>query len=324
MMAASARSQQTLPYKDKFMNSNLPSSPCFQILRARHLGMCFGVRDAIALAMEEAKQRPLTILGELVHNETVLNELERHGIRLAAGLEQVETSAAMITAHGASDKALAQARGRGLHLVEATCPLVHVAHRAVKKLVAEGYYPVVIGKRGHVEVRGLTEDFAEVSIVLAEDEIRRLPVRDRYGVVAQTTQPIDRVQQLVAALREYFSKAEVRFIDTVCQPTKQRQEAAIDVALRCDVVVVVGGLHSNNTRELVETCRRFCAQVHYIQTAGQLDPKWFESAATVGLTAGTSTPDGAIDEVEERLQQISEALGLRVNDEVPVAAEARS
>src|SRR5256885_1953522 len=129
-----------------------------KIIRAQHLGMCFGVRDAIDLALTQSQSEPLTILGELVHNETVMSELRERGIRIVDRTEAVETAAVMITAHGASDKLMNQVRERGLKVIEATCPLVHLAHRAVANMVTRGYYPVIIGKRDHVEVRGLTED----------------------------------------------------------------------------------------------------------------------------------------------------------------------
>src|SRR5688500_6910982 len=128
-----------------------------KILKAEHLGMCFGVRDAIALAQTTARKQPLTILGELVHNEAVLGDLRRRGIQVETDPARVQTQTAMITAHGASEKAIARARAQGLEVFEGTCPLVAFAHRAVNRLVAEGYHPVIIGKRDHVEVRGLTE-----------------------------------------------------------------------------------------------------------------------------------------------------------------------
>ncbi len=140
--------------------------------------------------------------------------------------------------------------------------------------------------------------------------------RARFGVVAQTTQPIERVRQLVARLRHRFPRAEVRFIDTVCQPTKLRQHAAADLAQRCDVVVVIGGAESNNTRELAATCRHHCARVHHVQTASDLQPDWFGPDDRAGLTAGTSTPDTIIDEVEEWMGRVAKALAARA----PVSA----
>jgi 4-hydroxy-3-methylbut-2-enyl diphosphate reductase len=277
-----------------------------RILRAQHLGMCFGVRDAITLALDVAKQHPLTVLGDLVHNEVVLAELRKRGIRVAQDAAAVRTQAVMVTAHGASDLAMAKARGRGLEVIQATCPLVHVAHRAVARLVRDGYHPVIIGKRGHVEVRGLTEDLAEFDIVLSEAEIGELKERLRFGVAAQTTQPIEKVQALVRALRCRFPQSEICFADTVCQPTKQRQNAAVELAQQSDVVVVIGGQHSNNTQELVGTCRNFCARVFHVQTAADLRPEWFLSAENVGITAGTSTPDELINSVETWLNSLAE------------------
>lgn len=264
--------------------------------------MCFGVRDAISLAHRHSDSRPLTILGELVHNETVLQNLRSRGIALETELERVTTPDVMITAHGASDRLKQEVRGRGFKVVEATCPLVQFAHRSVAGLARDGYHPVIIGKRGHVEVRGLTEDLPACDIVLTGEEIDRLPERPRYGVAAQTTQPIAHVRQLVDRLRRRFPNSEVRFIDTVCQPTKQRQQAAVDLARQCDVVIVVGGANSNNTAELARTCLAHCRRVHKIQSAAEMCEDWFEPEDTVGLTAGTSTPDTLIDAVEQTLR----------------------
>jgi len=279
-----------------------------KLLRATHLGMCFGVRDAIALAQSEAARQPLTILGELVHNETVLADLRARGIAIAPHHPDAATPTVMVTAHGASDTAIAAARARGHHVLEATCPLVRVAHRAVQALVRDGFHPIIIGQRGHVEVRGLTEDLAECDIVLTEADVAVLRERPRFGIASQTTQPIERVRQLVAVIRARFPQSEVRFVDTVCQPTKQRQTAAEDLARASDVVLVIGGAQSNNTRELVATCARHCPRVHHVQGPDDLRPEWFIDVETVGLTAGTSTPDATIVAVEQALWQIAGQL----------------
>lgn len=273
-----------------------------KILRAEHLGMCFGVRDAIALALREASEKPLTVLGDLVHNETVLARLRSAGIQFQGDAGSVTTARVMITAHGASDRKLAETRNRGLQVIEATCPLVHLAHRSLKMLVEDGFHPVIIGQRNHVEVRGMTEDLVAFDVVLDEWEVANLKERQHFGVVAQTTQPIEKVRRLVQVLRERFPNSEVRFIDTVCQPTKQRQNSAVDLAHQCDVIVVIGGAHSNNTHELVKTCSQFCACVHHVQTADDLLPDWFHAEDTVGITAGTSTPDEMINQIEAWLK----------------------
>jgi 4-hydroxy-3-methylbut-2-enyl diphosphate reductase len=264
--------------------------------------MCFGVRDAIDLATRHAETAPLTILGDLVHNEAVLAGLRAKGIAIAHDPARVTTGTVMVTAHGASERSLARTRALGLEVVEATCPLVHVAHRAVQALVRDGYHPIIIGQRGHVEVRGLTEDLEAFDVVLDESEVEGLTPRPRLGVAAQTTQPIEKVRRLVAFIRRRFHDADVRFIDTVCRPTKQRQTAAIDMARAADVVIVVGGASSNNTRQLAETCALHCARVHLVQTDADLCPDWFRAADTVGLTAGTSTPDEVVDRVEARIR----------------------
>jgi 4-hydroxy-3-methylbut-2-enyl diphosphate reductase len=275
--------------------------PAVNIIRASHLGMCFGVRDAIAMAVEESRRQPLTILGELVHNESVVDDLRARGIDIEKDAAAVKTEAVMITAHGASDVALELARARGLRVLEATCPLVRHAHRAIQGLVRQHYHPVIIGMRGHVEVRGLTEDLEQFDIVLTEEDVAQLAERPRFGIAAQTTQPLEKVRQLVELIRRRFPRSEVKFIDTVCQPTKQRQTAAIELAQESDVVIVVGGQNSNNTRELAATCQAHCRRVHHVQDAGQLRAEWFGEAGTVGITAGTSTPDWIIDSVEQWL-----------------------
>jgi 4-hydroxy-3-methylbut-2-enyl diphosphate reductase len=264
--------------------------------------MCFGVRDAIALALEHADAGPLTILGDLVHNPTVLNRLEARGIAIAQDVAAVKTPTLMVTAHGASERSLARSRGLGLTVVEATCPLVRVAHRAVAALQRDGYHVVIIGQRDHVEVRGLIGDLDRFDVVLDDNDVLGLEEHPRIGVAAQTTQAIEKVRHLVALIRRRFPRSEVRFFDTVCKPTKERQSAAIEMARQADVVIVVGGLGSNNTRELVKTCARYCDRVHHVQTEADVRAEWFEAAEVVGLTAGTSTPDDVIDRVEARLR----------------------
>lgn len=291
-----------------------------RILHAIHLGMCFGVRDAVALALEHAEAGPLTILGDLVHNTTITTALRAKGIAVVHDPADVKTATVMVTAHGASERSLASTRARGLQVVEATCPLVRLAHQAITTLVREGYYPVIIGLPTHVEVRGLTEDFDEFDVVLDEDDVYRLHEHARIGIVAQTTQSIERVKYIVSLVERRFPNSDVRFVDTVCKPTKQRQTAARDLARQSDVVIVVGGATSNNTRELVNTCRQHCAWVHHVQTADDLRPEWFIAADTVGITAGTSTPDDVIDHVDRRIREFA---ARPVDDVVALAGAER-
>jgi len=157
-------------------------------------------------------------------------------------------------------------------------------------------------------------------VILSEADVFELKERPRFGVAAQTTQPIERVRHLVWLLRRLFPDSDVRFLDTVCQPTKQRQNAAIELAQKSDVVVVIGGAHSNNTHELVKTCSLHCAHVHHVQTADDLRPEWFVGAETVGITAGTSTPDSVINEVERRLNEYAPLMAQETGGEPVLAA----
>src|SRR5436190_144580 len=277
-----------------------------KIILAEHFGMCFGVRDAIAQAVDLAEQGPLTILGELVHNPIVRERLRAQGVAEGSLDQSGATSGpVMITAHGASDAKRAALREHGFHVVDGTCPLVRHAHEQLKRLVAAGYFPIVIGKVGHVEVRGLTEDFPEACVVDFPSDILKLPRRDRYGVISQTTQPIDRVRALVAEIERLYPTSEVRYVDTVCKPTKDRQLALqqlIDVA---EVIVVVGGRESNNTRQLVETCRTSDRRAFHIERSDELRSEWFDGISVVGLTAGTSTLRETVDAVFRCLEEIA-------------------
>jgi len=276
-----------------------------KIIRATHLGMCFGVRDAIDLAKRTAHRTPVTVLGQLAHNQDVIADLENHGVVTFDTNSAPKTRTVMITAHGASDRRRQAIRDAGFGLVDATCPLVHQAHRELRMLLLAGYHPVIIGKRGHVEVIGMTEDMEDFHIVEGPADLDTLPELSKIGVVAQTTQPIERVERLVAMIRARFPNADVLFMDTVCRPTKDRQNAAMDLAKSANVVIVVGGSNSNNTHELVQSCRRFCDRVHHVENASQLNENWFTEHDVVGLTAGTSTPDSAIDAVEKHLSTLA-------------------
>jgi 4-hydroxy-3-methylbut-2-enyl diphosphate reductase len=211
----------------------------------------------------------------------------------------------LLTAHGTAERVKLQLQEQGLQVHDAACPLVKRVHLALAKLVAEGRHPVIIGQAGHVEVCGLVGDLEEYSIVLSDQDLERLAGRPRLGVVAQTTQPIERVLDLVAALRRRFPAADVRFIDTVCQPTKDRQDALRRLAAQTDVVVVVGGHDSNNSRKLTELARRLGRPAYQVAHAGELRQEWFRGARVVGLTAGTSTPDEIVHDVRDRLEALA-------------------
>ena len=278
-----------------------------QILLAEHYGLCFGVRDALRDAERLAVEGPLTTLGDLVHNPLALARLDAHGVHRGQldELASAPTRRVLITAHGAADERRRAWQAAGFEVTDTTCPLVKRAHRQLAGLVAGGYFPVVVGQANHVEVRGLTGDFPDASVIENEADIGAVPVHPRYGVISQTTQPSDKVRHLVAALRAARSKAEVRFCDTVCQPTKDRQAALRALIARAEMIVVVGGQHSNNTRQLVLTAEAAGRRAYGIERAAELEPGWFESVETVGVTAGTSTLPETVQEVCARLEEIA-------------------
>jgi 4-hydroxy-3-methylbut-2-enyl diphosphate reductase len=260
-------------------------------------------RDAIAQAETLAREGPLTILGELVHNPIVREQLRAQGIREEASDRAPQTSRVMITAHGTSDKRREALTKRGLVVADSTCPLVRYAHEQLKRLVHAGYFPVVIGLANHVEVRGLVGDFAEPFVISESADIQKIPARPRYGIISQTTQPIDRVRALVAEIARANPRAEIRFADTVCKPTKDRQLALKKLIAAADVIVVVGGRQSNNTRQLVETCRGAGKRALHIERPEELQPEWFRGVRVVGLTGGTSTLPETVEAVRRRLEE---------------------
>ena len=274
-----------------------------KIQLAEHYGLCFGVRDALAEAERLAQQGPLTILGELAHNPVVRKRLAALGVREGRLDDHsgAKTKHVMITAHGASDQTRDSWKQAGFQVADGTCPLVRHAHGQLRQLVSLGYFPVVIGKRGHVEVTGLIGDFPNAHVIESEDDLATLPANARYGVISQTTQPIERVRSFVEALRRARPASEVHFRDTVCQPTKNRQNALRKLLAECDTIVVVGGRNSNNTLQLVAAAHSAGLTAFHIERPDELDPAWFRGARNVGLIAGTSTLKETVSTVHARL-----------------------
>jgi 4-hydroxy-3-methylbut-2-en-1-yl diphosphate reductase len=276
-----------------------------KVILAKHFGVCFGVRDALQQAEESAQRGELTILGEMVHNPIAKERLAALGaIESSLDAPEAKTKQVMITAHGASDRAVAAWRDRGHEIIDGTCPLVRHAHEALRELVEQGDHPIVIGKRDHVEVRGLIGDFPDASVIEETPDIESLPSVSAFGVVAQTTQPIDRVRRLVDELKTNRPEAVVHFRDTVCQPTKNRQEALRALLSEVDAVVVVGGKNSNNTLQLLSTCRKAGTPSFHIERVEELTPSWFKGFETVGLTAGTSTIRETVEAVQAWLNRL--------------------
>ncbi|MBI3861546.1 MAG: 4-hydroxy-3-methylbut-2-enyl diphosphate reductase [Planctomycetia bacterium] len=283
-----------------------------QVIFADALGFCFGVRDALAAAERAERPDLVTIHGELVHNEAVLRSLNTRGFHSAAERDRDSlppTPLVMITAHGVSDRERARLESAGKGLIDTTCPLVEKVHRAAQILAAEGRHVLIIGRPGHVEVRGIHEDLPSGEVVDSEKAVRTYP-HDRLGIVCQSTTPPRLAASVNAAIRAANPHADIRFIDTICQPTRDRQDAVVRLLPHVDAVVVVGGSNSNNTRELAALCRDRGVPAFHVQSADDLQADWFRGYRVVGLTAGTSTLDQTIHEVHEALRQLDATCAL--------------
>ena len=269
---------------------------------AKALGTCFGVQDAIALALDEAYKDNLTVDGKIVHNPQVVEDLRQHGVNIVDAIDaDVRTRNVMITAHGAPQSMHEKARERGFNVIDASCPLVLRVHKAIAQFVRDGYHPVVIGQETHVEVKGIVGDLEEYTVIASEDEIEALEGRDKIGIVCQMTQQIAYVEMLLDKIREKYPNIQIRFKDTVCQPTKDRQVAARELAAEVDLMIVIGGYNSSNTKKLKLVCDNLGIEAYHIERASQLKDEMFEDKEHVGITAGTSTPREVIEEVYEAI-----------------------
>lgn len=276
------------------------------------MGFCFGVRDALEAAHGVADPRETTIYGELVHNERVLSGLEALGFSSADELDREvppDRESVLITAHGISDRRRAGLRGAGKRVIDTTCPLVRRAHDAAKNLSERGFFVVVVGRRGHVEVQGLVEDLQLHTVYESVEDVGPID-HDRIGVVFQTTTESDAGESLVEAVRSANPRAEVEVVDTICAPTKERQDALTQLIEIADAIVVVGGRRSNNTLRLVARSVAAGRPTFHVTGAHELDLAALRRYGVVGVTAGTSTPDEDIDAVCEALEATDAARPL--------------
>jgi 4-hydroxy-3-methylbut-2-enyl diphosphate reductase len=275
------------------------------VITAAALGMCFGVRDALDATRRLERPADITINGQLVHNPLVNAHLAQRGFSLAheASDQIPATPAVLITAHGISNRHRAVLEAAGKSLIDTTCPLVKKAHAAAMKLQSLGFHVLVIGQKNHVEIRGLTGDLDSFDVLERPADVRRFP-HARLGIIAQTTTIERDAAQIVDAVRAANPHAHVRFLNTICQPTRDRQRAVDDLLAQVDVLVVVGGRNSNNTRRLVQRAEERHVRAIHVEHAGQLNPDDFHPGQVVGLTAGTSTLPETIAAVKARLELI--------------------
>lgn len=291
------------------------------IVLAREMGLCQGVRRALEMAEEAARQgRAVRTLGDIVHNPQAVERLRRLGVEVVADLDQVQAGqVAMVTAHGAPPEVLQQAAERGLEMLDATCALVRHVQQLAQEMAAAGYGVVVCGDPGHAEVRGIL-GYAGAGAAAGRtlEEVRRFcrehsltepwEAHRRLAVLFQTTQREEVYRNLVCELTHLAMSRlrEMRVFNTVCAAVARREPAARELAQEVDAVVVVGGRHSANTRHLAETCAAAGVPTYHVERAAELQSAWFAGRRRVGVTAGTSTPDETVAEVVERLRVLGE------------------
>jgi 4-hydroxy-3-methylbut-2-enyl diphosphate reductase len=283
---------------------------------ASALGTCFGVQDAINLAMTPDFGADLTIVGQLVHNPQVNESLKKNGVSLVNNIndmDQIKTKKVMITAHGAAEITKKRLSDAGHTVYDASCPLVMRVHKTIKSMVAKDYFPVVIGQQDHVEVKGIVGDLEDYLVINDMSDLKKIEKagKRRLGIVSQTTLQVEKAEHLVSKIRTLDCVDEVNFVNTICQPTRDRQIAVRDLAGQVDIMIVVGGYNSSNTKKLVQVCEEKNKEAHHIESFSQLERDWFHNKNHVGITAGTSTPEYVINEVHEAILKIAEEIDAK-------------
>lgn len=284
-----------------------------EIIVARHMGFCGGVKRAVEMAATAAEgaQGPVFTWGPLIHNPQVVARLEAGGVRVTDTLEELDGEAFVVSAYGVEHAVLDAAQDRGMRVIDATCPVVIRAHSLAYKLVDEGYQLIVVGDHGHPEMVTLKEVLGErVTVVHTRDEAAQVKLRGRIAVMSQTTQSQENFRQIVGDLS--LRTKELRVVNTLCPAITVRQEEAERMIDEVDALIIVGGHHSSNTTRLAEIGRGHALPTHHVETAAELLPSWFTEVRRVGVMSGASTPEWIIADVLRRLAEIGQ--------EAPVAA----
>ena len=277
-----------------------------QIILSKYAGACYGVKRALSLVEEaSAGKRPVSTLGQLIHNPKVVFALESRGIRAVGSVAEADAGVLVIRSHGVAPSVIAAAEARGLEVVDATCPHVSAAQQAARELREQGYNVVVVGEQGHPEVEAIRAWAGEGTLVVQEPDdaaLMQIAATGRIGLVVQTTQSPAALEAIVQALERRGIKAEVR--NTICSATRQRQQAAAELAADVQVMLVVGGRNSGNTTRLTEICSEVCVATYHIESPLEIQPDWFAGVQRIGVTAGASTPEVQINAVVQRLQSL--------------------
>jgi 4-hydroxy-3-methylbut-2-enyl diphosphate reductase len=281
----------------------------FEIIAASNMGFCQGVRRAFERVAEVARvEKEVETLGALVHNRQVQEKLQESGVTAVNNIQEISGKTVVISAHGVAPAILNAIKGKNVKVVDTTCPYVTRAQQAASRLHKAGYYVIVYGDAGHIEVKGIIgwaqgEGVATLDVKGIGDA-ECLP--KKLGVLSQTTQIPSRFAAFVGNLisSPVFRDRELRVIDTICHDSRHRQAETLEIAAGCDLVFVIGGRHSANTRHLKEMCGEI-TETYLVETAEEIEPALLKGKKRVGVTAGASTDDETIEEVLKKLRQIS-------------------
>jgi 4-hydroxy-3-methylbut-2-enyl diphosphate reductase len=279
-----------------------------KILIAKDAGYCFGVRDAVNLAYETAEDHgDVYMLGHIVHNENVVKDLDEAGAKVVGKLKDVpKGKPIMFRAHGTSTKVWEKAQKQNMNIIDATCPLVKEIHDEVIKLEKEGRKIIIIGDHGHDEGVGIASQIKDPIIVATPDEAQKLRKMKKAGIVSQSTQTIENVQEIINILMTKVF--DLRFVNTICFPTKRNQQQLKDLSEKCDVMVVIGSFTSANSNRLTQLALERNDRSYQVTSADDLNSDWFNESDVVGITAGASTPDNIIKDVTEKIKSLSNNL----------------
>ncbi|MBI5190946.1 MAG: 4-hydroxy-3-methylbut-2-enyl diphosphate reductase [Nitrospirae bacterium] len=281
-----------------------------KVYLAEYAGFCMGVQRAIDLAHKTAAEAESSVfvLHEIVHNKSVVRELQEKGVWSVDCVDEVEGGTLIISAHGVSPDVIDKAKGKGLRVVDTTCPLVSKIDRIVKKLAGKGYTILLLGDKDHAEVKGLKGVAPESTIVFRyEDEVAGLPeISGPVALVSQTTQNIKFFEEVVEKVKGRYPQLEV--YNTICDATEKRQSSAMELGGQVDIMITVGSRNSANSKRLQEVASSVAPRAYLVDNAFELEPAWFEGVKTVGVTAGASTPDVLIQGVIDKIKKIGEEL----------------
>jgi len=272
-----------------------------EVILAEHLGFCYGVKRAVGIARENASpDGTSSTLGPIIHNPQMVERLKNEGVGTVSSLDEMAEGLVIIRSHGVGPKVYEEAASRGLELVDATCPHVKKAQLSAKLLSEEGYTVVIVGEKNHPEVKSIFEWTAHgARIIETEEEAGALPHIGKLGIVSQTTFSAERFRSIVSCLLE--KSREIKILRTICTATDLRQTAALELAEKVDVMLVIGGKNSANTSRLAQICATKCKTYH-IETVAELQDEWMNHVNKIGITAGASTPDWIIKEVYKQCQ----------------------